>query len=1121
MPQRGSSSKRAAGFGLTEAMIAVGIVATALLVLVQQLSIGFRESGANEDRAFAYQKAGAILGEIQNAISLGRIRAGDELLALDDAERQFVLTTRTDHEGLPFAPDHPMSGNVTLGGAWRWSRTISVEPHDHAGLYYCRVLLESREGSRWQTAASHALLFSLLPPSDAPEQTHDVYAIACAEAPSMLADLATLRDAVASACSDIAASSQANVRVHWITRLGYGRDPCYTPFVNATRPADAAAPFAYWLPSTLGGDHAGRTLYRADLLQGALRTEDGVLHAGGNSATLTATIADRFNHCMRTPAAWRLFEQRVAAGLENEEEPPLQLLLDDMQRRPERYRNAIFLNLHGRALAMPPLRNVSDAAKDPVGRPGVRVVTHPARLWTPRDPDGNNNQSDTRDLELRVHAWRTGTAADVLGEPVLVQIYGGDFTRNVNAAGVGPGTLTVHRLQGGVSLDTGLASGTGRDYAAFDSATGKAPRAASKPFEMWFETGYVGGADPYTWIRLHNTPLTAPAVGTQGLASDMRLYGAEHCPSPVKGEFEHDLATSSSSRIARNTARWRIRVPATAFAAAALPTRDHVIRVVTRIGSDSTTGTQWPTAKQPLNASETFAWWTRAATAVPSTERAQFLGDPRLCPYSDLMSGGATNANGFVSSCDDLVHAGSDARSLWPCLSSAPLVDGFGEGVRADAGRLLQLLRDSLQSCAAVFVSPGDRAADSLLLGGEIALATKDGTAPIALHRDFTDGKLAQVDTIACAQAAAGGAAGDLALARGGTRKWRSIPFLGELFPDDLGAEWMRDGNLAITQDADRLAWMPLTGASFSDLPFGASVAGLHSSRMGPAGAAMLACCGNASSTLTFASIAENALSPTANGAVSINQSVQAEPPATLRTSRAIRSAANCGVVVAGLDATTAFPRSTLVKLDQTWTVGNEEAGAAFAWRSSLRGSATLALWTAIGDDASSRTIAHQSLLLGFRALHAAGKPKLPNRVAQAPRVTIVEPAAGALAANPTSMTVRWTTEWLRYDGLPYTEAHAAPSDGDESELTYRVMWSKDQGLTWTSASTGNAAIRGVYPDVDEQLADAGDGTEAFTFALPDDLPQTEIVFAVEAWRTSTRCHHASHQTRVFVRRSR
>jgi hypothetical protein len=82
-------------------------------------------------------------------------------------------------------------------------------------------------------------------------------------------------------------------------------------------------------------------------------------------------------------------------------------------------------------------------------------------------------------------------------------------------------------------------------------------------------------------------------------------------------------------------------------------------------------------------------------------------------------------------------------------------------------------------------------------------------------------------------------------------------------------------------------------------------------------------------------------------------------------------------------------------------------------------------------------------------------------------------------------------------------------------------MWSKDQGLTWASALTGNAAIRGAFPDVDEQLADAGDGSEAFTFALPDDLPQTELLFAVEAWRASTHCHHASHQTRVFVRRSR
>lgn len=1115
------SSARSAGFGLTEAMIAVGIVATALLVLVQQLSIGFRESGANEDRAFAYQKAAAMLGEIQNSIALGNIRSGDQLLALADAQRNFVLTTRKDHEGLAFAPEHPMSGNARFGGEWRWSRLVAVEPHDSAGLYYCRVTIEARDGARWRTAASHALLFSLMPPTDAPEQTHDVYVIACAEAPSALGDLAAMRDAVASACSDIAATSQAKLEVHWITRLGYGRDPCYAPFVNATRPADSAAPWAYWLPGALGGAHAGQTLYHADLLQGALRTEDGLQHVASAFGSMPVAIADRHNHCMRTPAAWRTFDQRVAAGLEDADEPPLQLLLDDLQRRPERYRNAIFLNLHGRALPMPPLRNASDAAKDPVGRPGVRVVTHPSRLWTPRDPDGNGNHSDTRDLELRVHGWRTTPGPDTLAEPVLVHIHGGNFTGNVNGEGSGQPTLLVHRLQGGVSLDTGAVTGEGREYSTFDSATGKAPRAKTKAFEMWFETGFVGGADPYTWIRLHNTPLVAPAVGQQGLASDARLYGLEHCPSPVKGEFENDLATSSSSPIARNTARWRIRVPATAFAVGALQNADHVVRVVTRIGSDPTTGVRWPSPRQPLNVSETFAWWSRSSSSVPATERAQFLGDPRMCPYSDLAAGGATLPGGSNASFDDLVRTGSDARSFWPCLPASTFAEGFGEGVRADAGRFLQLLRDGLQSAGAIYVANGDRMADALLLGGEIAMATTAGTEPVALHRDFTDGKATSVDTIACAAGGANGAIGELALARAGATPWRCLPWVGELFPDDLGAAWIQDGNLALGAGAARMSWQPLSGATFADAPRGTSLTGLFGSRMGPAGAAMLACCGPASSTLVFESATDSALVPTSDGAVAIHHSVQSEPASTLRGARLLRTQTNCGVPVQGLDLTASFPRSTLTKVETTWTCGGQDAGASFTWASATRGVATLALWTANAAPQSSRQIAGEALLLGLRAFHAASKPAVSPKVAQLPRLQIVDPKPGSLAVDPTSMTMRWSTEWLRYDGEPYTELHTLSATGDESGLVYRVLWSRDQGVTWISATTGDATAVGQYPDdADERLVDSGEGSESFTFALPDDMPQTELLLAVEAWRASTRSHHASHQTRVYVRRA-
>ncbi|MEQ1634077.1 MAG: hypothetical protein ABL997_16990, partial [Planctomycetota bacterium] len=357
---RAPTNDQPRGFGLTEAMVAIGIVAAALLVLVQQLSIGFRESGSNEERTFAYQKAAAILGEIQNSISLGQITTGDQLLALADLTPQFVLTTRRDVENLPFVPEHPMSGNVQATGAWRWARRIEVEPHETTGQYWCRVHIELRDGNLWRSAASHALLFSLLPPADAPEQVHDVYVIACAEAPGLWADLAELRAHVDSVCNEIAAQSQVRLDVHWITRLGYGRDPCYVPFVNTTQPCDQSTPASYWMPGLLSNASTVRKLYQSELIPGTHRTEQGLVHGVSGAAAIPSAVADRFNHCMRSPQAWRLFAQRVDDDADEVDAPPLQILLDDLQQRPERYRNAIFLNLHGRALPMPPLRNYSD-----------------------------------------------------------------------------------------------------------------------------------------------------------------------------------------------------------------------------------------------------------------------------------------------------------------------------------------------------------------------------------------------------------------------------------------------------------------------------------------------------------------------------------------------------------------------------------------------------------------------------------------------------------------------------------------------------------------------------------------------------------------------------------------
>jgi len=1102
-----AAAPRQRGWSLVETMVAIAIVATGLMVLVQQLSIGFRESNTNENRAFAYQKAAALLGEIDNSIVTGRLRTSDELYALADVAPNPVLTTRRDGEGLPFAPDHPMSGNYKRRDRWAWSRRLSVTPAENTGLYYCRVeVLHLDDNDIWRSEAAQAVEFSLLPSTESPAQVHDVYLLACNETPSLWADQADLRAHFESAQNVVFGQSQAEVRLHWITRLGYGRDPCYAPFVNTAIAADQRAPACYWLPGLLGGDHANTLLYRAELLAGLHRTEAGLVNGFSPAMPVPSTIADQFNNCLRTPAAWRLFTQRVAAGLEHADEPPLQLLLDDMTRRPEAYRNAIVVNLHGRGLPVPPLRNYSDAAKDPVGRPGVRVVTHPSRLWTPRDPNGDGNPSDAQTVELRVYGYRTEPGAAVLDEPVLVQIFGPDLTAAVNDASVP--TLLVDRLAGGVDTTTGAPSAAA-DYQPFATA----PQTGSAPREMWFEVGFTPCAQPYTWLRLHNTPLVAPAVGTRGLQPESRLYGFDYVPSPVTGSFAQDLATDSSALIVRNTARWRIRIPARAFTSGALPNADVALRVATRIGTNYATGQRWPTPVQPLNLSETWTWWTRQSSAVPVTERAQFLGDPRLCPYEDLMAAGASFPHGYNWNFDDLLQPLADARPLWPCFQASRLRDGFAQGPRADAPRLLQLLRNALQSAGCVFVAPVDRLAHTLLLGGEIALPTAAGTTGIALHQDFGAGALPSVDTIDPA------ATGGIVLQRGFPATWYHKPWLGELFPDDLGAAWVADGNLPLLGAGD-LRWHKWQGDSLPVLPYGTVFSSPIGSVMGVHGGALFVDYGVGRSAFTVADLPLVGMQRPGAAIESINRATNLVPPGSLTGARAVSVTATYANAPPAFTQLDSFPRSTLTFVQLPWDVGGVATALIGAW-AGPSGTAMLAPWTTEPSPTTASEVALQSLLLGIRALHVGGEPLLPNHIAQVPQLQIIEPTPGTSRLDPEAVLVRWQTLWLRFDGQPYTESYPTPYSQNESELCYRLLLSHDNGAGWTSAVTGHAAVPGAWPDDgDELLADVGTGNESFTIALPATLPAGEYIVRVEAWRTTAHVHCASHEVRIFVRRS-
>ena len=1096
------------GWSAVETMVAIGLVAISLLVLVEQMSIGFRESSSSEHRAFAAQKAAALLGEVQNSIAMGRISKGAELLALSDAAENVVLTTRLDDENLPFQPDHPMSDNQLRQGHWQWSRKLTITPHNLPGMFYCGVEIRRwGDGQRWETEAVQRQLFSLLPEADAPEQGFDVYVLACGEAMSLDGDLAELRSQLETAAATLRQQSQASVKLHWIRSLGYGRDPCYAPYVNTSQPADTAAPWAYWLPGVLGGSGTGQTLYHHELLPGLHRTEWGLVGGQSTDDPLPVAIADQHNHCMRTPAARALFDQRVAAGLEDDSAPPLQLLLEDMNSRPERYRNAVLVNLHGQALPMPPLRNYADAAREPQNLPGVRVVTHPARLQTPRDPDGDGANADTDPLELRVYAWRTEGSLDVLTQPILVQIYGGDLSQKINTGAAS--LLTLHRLAGGIDPDTGHAGGSNCGYVGFDEPGGDAPKIGERPYSMHYQAGFVSGSNPYTWLQLYNTPLCAPPVDSRGLQADARLYGCDYSPGAIDGTFTQDLAHDCAGLEMRNTARWRLRIQRRALGVA-LPNADQAVRIVTRIGSDTGTGMRWPTPCQPLNRSETWAWWSRSATAVPITERCQFLGDPRLCPYADLTATGAGLRHGYNWHFDDL-QAAVDARPLWPCLDAVRLQDGFGAGCRADAPRFLALLRQDLQKCGAVLVAPLGASASTLLLGGEIGCSPTGTVAPVALHPDWTGGATTAVDTVT-----PGATTGTRVLRRGAGGSWWAKPWLGELFPDDQWQSWFDNGNLAITPGPAALQWQLLHTATLPDLPYGLDFTVPAGAMLGDAGTVMLVDHGTLASTYLNPPAGPVTASPTA-AQTGINAATNLVPPATVHAGRIVATDRGFPGSLPAFAFTDTYPRSVATLREPLWssTIGHVGAIVDFAAAPDAR--AFLVPWTISDGGCGVRELAEQTLLSGLRALHVGGTPGLAGRIPQTPRLQVLEPAAGATLSAP-EITVRWQTTWRRFDDQPYTNAYPEAFAESESDLVYRILWSHDDGVTWTSALTGQPTRAGVWPPPDDSLADTGNGAESYAIDIAA-LADGEYTLLVEAWRTSTHCHRAFHRVHVAIHR--
>ena len=1372
------SRKDARGFALLETLPAIALVLLAAMAAVAWMTRSAQRADWTRDKVFARQKAVSILGELRSYVEGGEGEVAADLDGFDDGlTTNPALTIAPDPQdpGAYLPPAHPLSGNRQDSGVWRWQRRITVRPFpgvDTRDLRICTVRmfrLRAGDAGEGEQMAEVSTVVRTVGDAYPTTQVYDVYLLAIENVPGWWVYMDAIQPFVEATFSDLEARNPGLVfRTHWITKLGFGRDEEYVPYTNETRDSRANTPWAYVYPGRMPDGEAAQRYYVAERM-GARVNVDGettpnieneralpepYTDENGNDRRDAGepyedtngnerfdignehpyALADMHNHCMRWPEASARFQARVDAGLEDNEAPTWRLLLDRMIAEPDRYHNAILINLHGELLPMPPARNVSDPARDPVARPGWRVVTHPERL-RPRRVAGSDSQSDAP--RFRVYAWKSafhdaepvttqeepfvdqdGDGQHGPGEsfedwngngtwdaaiPVSFVIRDADLTWAPNDP-MAPSLRILH-LPGGVdgdgdgspepyrdwSVATRLpeshddtngdgirqvaepwldldgdgtrsptepwqeidgdgvftsatetlsdANGNGRrdglrPEETFTDANGNGtwdaeepywdvdgdgawtpPTSPVSPWQAWNPADYgdetataaylAAFGEPYhdlngdevwdageafvdrngngvldggfargemfyeirhepgrgTVLLFHGTPLETPyrydaENQRKGLRSRVRLYDLDYvpCPTPSSASgsdrFARDLYTSSGSN-PKNTARWIVEIPLPALREAYASSsgagdgdhEDRLLAVETRLGPDLTTGVRWPTAHMPPNLSTTYAWFYADVNDVPFSERYQFQGDPRHCPYADLDRTGSTAPHGYNWYFDDFQDGSYDYQSRWLAFDAERLRDRWRGRNAHDVPRLLSWLRTALASTEAVYTTLTGFSYYYLSVGGDVGYDSANGFpssipmdgAPFGLSTDVYENSITDGGgtssirgSLKYVRTATGASAG---IRSGGY--WWSKPWLGELWPDDAyGDQWRPHGNLragaATLEGVHRLVRRgDVTGAQ---QPRGTTLVHAYA-RLKEEGSTSLFNIGTSGSTFHHqyrngqkGSLVEDGPQLASNYNFPLPTETSISRPFGLTTS-------GSGGVGDEFAYTDAYPRFAAQVVRRFYDHDAGQTGSALV-RLEDPGADRAGYVVVNGID---RTIESGSAFIarfaGLSLIHsffAAGVPGQPHRIRQLPRVQMRHPTLITELQDPSAIDVVWSVEWRRWDGMAYTEAYPSTHAEDEADLIYVPMYSVDGGGTWKDMQRGEPVVpgempwvEGLGPDPARTLRDTAPGAdEMFTWSTPaSDFPEGSYLVRVEVYRASESLHYSHHQEKIYVNR--
>ncbi len=1162
------------GFTLPELMLGMMIMATVAAVMVSHLTINLQSTVSERDRLFAYGKAQAILAEIQNHVDNGDTPDGEAGVdALDDGiVNKDTLSIARDEDGQLVLPDHVLSGNWRRNEDWVWSRRISVQPFpglDNRNVRYVTVRVFQRDlDGVVRDAADLSAVVNAPGQAFPTTQVFDLYLLAVENIPGWWVFMDSIRPFVEATITDLETRNPGlEVRTHWITKASFGRNQGYRPYVNDTLDSLAPIPDVYYYPGRMPAGEASTFYYVPSNIM-ARFARDGVEANGYDARTnpYPYALCDYFNHSMRYPEEQALWNLRVGEVKKREreialaraagnvpppplddmsKEPTLRLLLDDLYTHPEKYRNALVINLHGELLPMPAMRNYSDAARDPVAAPEARVVTHPEKLRTVR----GTTAASTESARFRVYAYDSNVAP---GPQVVPQIALDVVSMDL----VEPGTarlrtgIVLQNLRGGVPVGTPPTTA----YQPF-----KPSRVAGDPLlvagEMCYAAQFVTprSGKPFTRILLYNTPSVAPAVGGQGLdaGAQAQLYGMAYVPSPcsVRRDFTNDLFSAGTGP--KNTARWTLEIPGKSFGDELFvkddgthfdPQADVVLAVRTRIwtGPDAeNAGTMWPPESRvaPDNLSTTYTWWCDNREDVPITERSQFLGDPRHCPYRDLVrepvAGDPAPAyvpdypNGYNWYFSSLINGASNARTGNPQLSTGRLTDLWRGYTSCDAPRMLEVLRKGLVASRCVYTTLTGFSYYYLGIGNDIGYDAANGfpnSIPVNQTPFGQPGSSGFVDNIT-------GSRSYVRQGSGGTTYWWGMPWLGDLYPDAVYASmWNAPdadgnprGNLLAGSGANAFRHAAVDGVHGSSVRKGFGVRMPQSlQRLKEEGCTSFFNTGSAASTFHHQYAAGNgALTPIGN---EIATNYNFNMPTTAPISRPFGLATN-GAGTVGTEWSLA-PYSTE-------RFGAQLLRTYYDHPTRAVGSGLIQLSNPTGTDSAfvvvngidrtvesgSNFIAKFSVLSLVHSFFEAGGAGVVNRIAQPPRVEIVQPTDITEIIDPDEIEIVVATSWRRWDGMAYTATGGATES--EAELEYLLTYSNDGGTTWRHVRDGSLAVPGERPANPMLLTpDAGVGNETYTWLLPSSqFPQGSYYLRVDCFRRGAPIHFSYHKTKLFVQR--